>query len=407
MKLFEELEYRGLINDITSPDLVEKINNGGITFYIGIDPTGDSLHIGHYQSVIAMTKRLLDNGHKPIIIAGGGTGLIGDPKPNVERPMISKEQVSHNIECIKNQISKIMGEEITIVNNADWLLEMNAIDFLRDYGKHFNINYMINKDTVKRRLDIGITYTEFSYMLLQSIDFLKLHENYGVTMQIGGQDQWGNITAGIELIKKIHGAECYGLTIPLVTKADGTKFGKSESGEALWLDINKTSAYEMYQYLINVEDVKVIEYLKRLTFLSKEEIEKLEESNNKEPEKRLAHKALAKEIITFVHGEEEYNSAKEISEALFNGKVSELTDKQIDEAFKGVPKFKLEEGKVLIDILVENKIASSRREAREFLNANAILLNDEIVNDENMIINNDKKYNIIKRGKKKYYILEK
>ena len=407
MKLFEELEYRGLINDITSPDLVEKINNGGITFYIGIDPTGDSLHIGHYQSVIAMTKRLLDNGHKPIIIAGGGTGLIGDPKPNVERPMISKEQVSHNIECIKNQISKIMGEEITIVNNADWLLEMNAIDFLRDYGKHFNINYMINKDTVKRRLDIGITYTEFSYMLLQSIDFLKLHENYGVTMQIGGQDQWGNITAGIELIKKIHGAECYGLTIPLVTKADGTKFGKSESGEALWLDINKTSAYEMYQYLINVEDVKVIEYLKRLTFLSKEGIEKLEESNNKEPEKRLAHKALAKEIITFVHGEEEYNSAKEISEALFNGKVSELTDKQIDEAFKGVPKFKLEEGKVLIDILVENKIASSRREAREFLNANAILLNDEIVNDENMIINNDKKYNIIKRGKKKYYILEK
>ena len=407
MKLFEELEYRGLINDITSPDLVEKINNGGITFYIGIDPTGDSLHIGHYQSVIAMTKRLLDNGHKPIIIAGGGTGLIGDPKPNVERPMISKEQVSHNIECIKNQISKIMGEEITIVNNADWLLEMNAIDFLRDYGKHFNINYMINKDTVKRRLDIGITYTEFSYMLLQSIDFLKLHENYGVTMQIGGQDQWGNITAGIELIRKIHGAECYGLTIPLVTKADGTKFGKSESGEALWLDINKTSAYEMYQYLINVEDVKVIEYLKRLTFLSKEEIEKLEESNNKEPEKRLAHKALAKEIITFVHGEEEYNSAKEISEALFNGKVSELTDKQIDEAFKGVPKFKLEEGKVLIDILVENKIASSRREAREFLNANAILLNDEIVNDENMIINNDKKYNIIKRGKKKYYILEK
>ena len=407
MKLFEELQYRGLVNDITSPELVEKINNGGITFYIGIDPTGDSLHIGHYQSVIAMTKRLMDNGHKPIIIAGGGTGLIGDPKPNVERPMISKEQVSHNIECIKKQISKIMGKEITIVNNADWLLEMNAIDFLRDYGKHFNINYMINKDTVKRRLDIGITYTEFSYMLLQSIDFLKLYENYGVTMQIGGQDQWGNITAGIELIRKLHGTECFGLTIPLVTKADGTKFGKSESGEALWLDINKTSAYEMYQYLINVEDVKVIEYLKRLTFLSKEEIEKLEESNKTEPEKRMAHKALAKEIITFVHGEEEYNSAKKISEALFTGKVSELTDKQIEEAFKGVPKFKIEEGTRLIDILVENKIASSKREAREFLNANAILLNDEIVNDENMIINNDKKYNIIKRGKKKYYILEK
>ena len=342
MKLFEELEYRGLVNDITNPDLIEKINSGGLTFYIGVDPTGDSLHIGHYQSVIAMTKRLMDNGHKPIIIAGGGTGLIGDPKPNVERPMISKEQVKHNIECIQKQISKIMGKEITIVNNADWLLEMNAIDFLRDYGKYFNINYMINKDTVKRRLDIGITYTEFSYMLLQSIDFLKLYENHGVTLQIGGQDQWGNITAGIELIRKLHSKECYGLTIPLVTKADGTKFGKSESGEALWLDINKTSAYEMYQYLINVEDVKVIEYLKRLTFLSKEEIEKLEESNKTEPEKRIAHKALAKEIITFIHGEEEYNSAKEISNALFSGKVSELTDKQIEEAFKGVPKFKLE-----------------------------------------------------------------
>jgi len=407
MKLFEELEYRGLVNDITNPDLIEKINTGGLTFYIGVDPTGDSLHIGHYQSVIAMTKRLMDNGHKPIIIAGGGTGLIGDPKPNVERPMISKEQVKHNIECIQKQISKIMGKEITIVNNADWLLEMNAIDFLRDYGKYFNINYMINKDTVKRRLDIGITYTEFSYMLLQSIDFLKLYENHGVTLQIGGQDQWGNITAGIELIRKLHSKECYGLTIPLVTKADGTKFGKSESGEALWLDINKTSAYEMYQYLINVEDVKVIEYLKRLTFLSKEEIEKLEESNKTEPEKRIAHKALAKEIITFIHGEEEYNSAKEISNALFSGKVSELTDKQIEEAFKGVPKFKLEEETPLIDVLVNNKIASSRREAREFLNNNAITLNGEVINEENHIIKNNRKYNIIRRGKKKYYLLEK
>jgi len=244
-------------------------------------------------------------------------------------------------------------------------------------------------------------------MLLQSIDFLKLYENHGVTLQIGGQDQWGNITAGIELIRKLHSKECYGLTIPLVTKADGTKFGKSESGEALWLDINKTSAYEMYQYLINVEDVKVIEYLKRLTFLSKEEIEKLEESNKTEPEKRIAHKALAKEIITFIHGEEEYNSAKEISNALFSGKVSELTDKQIEEAFKGVPKFKLEEETPLIDVLVNNKIASSRREAREFLNNNAITLNGEVINEENHIIKNNRKYNIIRRGKKKYYLLEK
>lgn len=408
MNFFDELEYRGLIHDITSPDLIEKLNKGGITFYIGIDPTGDSLHIGHYQSVIAMTKRLLEHGHKPIIIAGGGTGLIGDPKPNVERPMISKEAVTHNIECIKKQISKIMGEEITIVNNADWLLEMNAVDFLRDYGKHFNINYMINKDTVKRRMDVGITYTEFSYMLLQSIDFLKLYENYGVTMQIGGQDQWGNITSGIELIRKLHGKECYGLTIPLVTKADGTKFGKSESGEALWLDINKTTSYQMYQYLINVEDVKVIEYLKRLTFLSKEEIDKLEESNFKEPEKRCAHKALAKEIITFIHGEEEYEKAVKMSESLFTDQIFNLNSEDIINNLTDLDKINLKEGELLADILVNGNICSSKREARELIGANAISLNNKKINDLEYKLTKDiaidESVILIKKGKKKYYL---
>lgn len=408
MTFFEELEYRGLVNDITSPELVEKINNGGLTFYIGVDPTGDSLHIGHYQSVIAMTKRLLEHGHKPIIIAGGGTGLIGDPKPNVERPMISKEQVAHNIECIKKQISKIMGEEITIVNNADWLLEMNAVDFLRDFGKHFNINYMINKDTVKRRLDIGITYTEFSYMILQSIDFLKLYEKYGVTMQIGGQDQWGNITAGIELIRKIHGAECYGLTIPLVTKADGTKFGKSESGEALWLDINKTTPYQMYQYLINVEDVKVIEYLKRLTFLPKEEIDQLEISNNTEPEKRLAHKKLAEEIITFVHGKDEFEKAKHMSESLFTDKILELNSTDIINNLKDIPIVELIEGKTLVDTLVDDKVCSSKREAREMINSGAISLNNDKILDIDCLISKenaiDNKVILIKKGKKHYFL---
>ena len=215
MTTFEDLKWRGLINDMTSPDIEEAINKGGLKFYIGVDPTGDSLHIGHYCTVIATAKRLMDAGHIPILIAGGGTGLIGDPKPNVERPMISKKAVKHNIECIQKQLSKILKGNIQIINNADWLLSMNAIDFLRDYGKHFNINYMLAKDTVKRRLDIGITYTEFSYMILQSIDFLKLYENYGVTMQVGGQDQWGNITSGLELIRKIHGPEvkCYGFTV--------------------------------------------------------------------------------------------------------------------------------------------------------------------------------------------------
>ena len=408
MTLFEELEYRGLINDITSPDLIEKLNKGGITFYIGVDPTGDSLHIGHFQSVLVMSKWLLEHGHNPIIIAGGGTGLIGDPKPNVERPMISKESVSHNIECIKKQISKIMGKEITIVNNADWLLEMNAIDFLRDYGKHFNINYMINKDTVKRRLDVGITYTEFSYMLLQSIDFLKLYENYGVTMQIGGQDQWGNITSGIELIRKLHGVECYGLTIPLVTKADGTKFGKSESGESLWLDINKTTAYQMYQYLINVEDVKVIEYLKRLTFLSKEEIDKLEKSNFIEPEKRMAHKALAREIITFIHGSEEYEKALKMSEALFTDKIYELSSNDIINNLPDLEKITLNNDELLIDVLTNNKICSSKREAREMVTGNAISLNNMKVTDLEYKLSNDaaidKKVILIKKGKKKYYL---
>ena len=221
MTLFEELKWRGLVNDITSPDVEEAINKGGLKFYIGVDPTGDSLHIGHYCTVIATSKRLMEGGHTPIIIAGGGTGLIGDPKPNVERPMISKEAVAHNIKCIQNQISTILGGKIEIVNNADWLCEMKAIDYLRDFGKFFNVNYMLAKDTVKRRLDIGITYTEFSYMLLQSIDFLKLYEEHGVTMQVGGQDQWGNITSGLELIRKVHGADvkCYGFTVPLDRKS--------------------------------------------------------------------------------------------------------------------------------------------------------------------------------------------
>ena len=357
MTTFEDLKWRGLINDVTSPDVEEAINKGGLKFYIGVDPTGDSMHIGHYCTVIATTKRLMDAGHTPILIAGGGTGLIGDPKPNVERPMISKEAVKHNIECISKQINKILGANIQVVNNADWLCEMNAIDFLRDYGKHFNINYMLAKDTVKRRLDIGITYTEFSYMILQSIDFLKLYENYGVTMQVGGQDQWGNITSGLELIRKIYGPEvkCYGFTVPLITRADGTKFGKSESGEALWLDINKTSSYAFYQYLINTEDSKVIEYLKKLTFLSKEEIDELEVSLKEHPEERASQKALAKAIITFLHGEEEYSKALNISECLFSDKIWSLKADEIISSINDVPRFDVSDNTNLIDLLVETK----------------------------------------------------
>ena len=410
MTTFEDLKWRGLINDVTSPDVEEAINKGGLKFYIGVDPTGDSLHIGHYCTVIATAKRLMDAGHTPILIAGGGTGLIGDPKPNVERPMISKEAVKHNIECIQKQLNKILGGNIQIVNNADWLLEMNAIDFLRDYGKHFNINYMLAKDTVKRRLDIGITYTEFSYMILQSIDFLKLYENYGVTMQVGGQDQWGNITSGLELIRKIHGPEvkCYGFTVPLITRADGTKFGKSESGEALWLDINKTSSYAFYQYLINTEDSKVIEYLKKLTFLSKEEIEELEVSVKEHPEERASQKALAKAIITFLHGEDEYNKALNISECLFSDKIWNLKADEIISSINDVPRFDVSDNTNLIDLLVDNKIVSSKREAREMISGGAISINNTKCTDLDKVITKsdaiEEKVLLIKKGKKNYYL---
>ena len=410
MTVFEDLKWRGLVNDVTSPDVEDAINKGGLKFYIGVDPTGDSMHIGHYCTVIAIAKRLMDAGHTPILIAGGGTGLIGDPKPNVERPMISKEKVKNNIDCIKKQISKLLGKEITIVNNADWLCDMNAIDFLRDYGKHFNINYMLAKDTVKRRLDIGITYTEFSYMILQSIDFLKMYEKYGVTLQVGGQDQWGNITAGLELIRKIHGVDvkCYGFTVPLITRADGTKFGKSESGEALWLDINKTSSYAFYQYLINTEDSKVIDYLKKLTFLSKEDIDKLEISLNEHPEEREAQKALAREIITFLHGEEEYNKALNISESLFSDKIWNLSSEEIISSIKDVPRFEVEDNTNLIDLLVNEKIVSSKREAREMITGNAISINGKKeTNLEKVITKSDAiegKVLLIKKGKKNYFL---
>lgn len=412
MKLFDELKWRGLVDNITSEELIDKINEGGLTFYIGVDPTADSLHIGHYSSVIAMTKRLLDAGHHPIIIAGGGTGLIGDPKPNLERPMISKEAVLKNIEGIKKQLDKILGTDIKIINNADWLLQMNAIDFLRDYGKHFNINYMLSKDTVKRRLELGITYTEFSYMILQSIDFLKLYEKYGVTLQIGGQDQWGNITSGLELIRKIHGIDtkCYGMTMPLITRADGTKFGKSESGKSVWLDETKTSPYEMYQFFVNTEDSKVIEYLKKLTFLNPTQIDELERSLKEHPEQRLAQKALAESIITFVHSKEDYEEAIKITEALFNNEIKKLNAKQIAEAFQDFDIKKIEIGESLVDLLIRLGASQSKREAREFITNGAITINGEKYTDVLTTINDDMfiyNYLIIKRGKKNYYIASK
>ncbi len=402
MKLYDELVWRGLIENITDKSLIEKINNGGLTFYIGTDPTGDSLHIGHY-STFSMATRLKKGGHNPILLVGGATGLIGDPKPTAERPMITKEQLDYNCKKLKCQVENIFGFEV--VNNYDWSKDISFIDYLRDYGKYFNLNYMLNKETVKSRLDVGITYTEFSYMIMQALDFLWLYENKGCTLQIGGSDQWGNITSGVELIRKKIGQEAFGLTMPLITKADGTKFGKSE-GNAIWLDISKTSSYEMYQFFLNAEDSKVIEYLKKLTFLSIDEINDLEKKHLACPEKREAHKALAKEVITFLHGIDEYDKAVKISEALFNDNIKNLTKDEILEGFKDVPSFKCKEGSI-VDILVDNNICSSKREAKEFLISGAITINGNKVSLDTMVTKDiaiDQVIIVLRKGKKKYYL---
>ena len=409
MTLYEELKWRGLIKDISSPELVDKLNKGGLTFYIGTDPTADSLHIGHFSSFL-IARRLKEAGHHPILLVGGATGLIGDPRPTSERPMISKEELNHNFLCLKEQAERIFArgdKDFRVVNNFDWTKDINVIDFLRDYGKYFNINYMLDKDIVRRRLDSGITYAEFSYMILQALDYLHLNQEFDCTLQVAGQDQWGNITAGIDLIRKKTGKEVYAFTMPLLTKADGTKFGKSEGG-AIWLDKEKTTPYEMYQFLINAEDSKVIDYLKFLTFLSKEEIEKIEKEQMEVPEKRIAHKALAREVITFIHGEEAYNEALNISEALFSGDIKNLTSKEIEMAFKGLDKLVIDKDMNIVDFLVEFNICSSKREAREFVNNNSISINGEKINDLEFTINKsiaiDNKYVIVRRGKKKYFI---
>ena len=407
MTLVEELRWRGLIKDISSPELEEKLNKGGLTFYIGTDPTADSLHVGHLSSFL-ISKRLKEAGHHPILLVGGGTGMIGDPRPTTERAMISKEEVQKNFEGLKAQVEKLFGFEV--VNNNDWYKDINVIDFLRDYGKYFNINYMLDKDIIRRRLDTGITYTEFSYMILQALDFKYLHENRGVDLQCAGSDQWGNITAGIDLIRKSTGDEVYAFTMPLVTDSQGHKFGKSE-GNALWLDKNKTSSYKLYQFFVNVEDSMVIDYLKIYTFLSKEEIEELEKKNSEHPELREAHKALAREIITFLHGKEEYDRAVNLAEHLFQNKFQDLSKEDIEDLFGSEDIKEVESNQNILDMAVAVGAASSKREAREFVSNGAISINGEKVTDINTIIDDnmfiEDTYLVIKRGKKNNYIAKK
>ena len=406
MSLYEDLMYRGLIKDVASEDIKKLLDGEPISFYWGTDPTADSLHFGHYSSLIT-AKRLAKAGHHPVLLVGGATGLIGDPRPTAEREIIKKEVIEKNIEGIRKQVSSIFDGNVDIVNNYDWFKDISWIDFLRDTGKYININYMLDKDIIRRRLETGITFAEFAYTLMQGYDYLYLYETKGVTLECAGSDQWGNITTGVDLIQKKLGKQVNAFTMPLILDSNGNKFGKSE-GNALWLDLNKTSSYEIYQYLINSDDTKVEEYLKVFTFLSKEEIEDIMKKHNEQPELRTAQKALAKEFITDLHGSEEYEKALKMSEVLFSGNLEGLSKEEIEICFKGVPNFEIEDGITLIDMLTNNGICTSRREAREFLGSNAISINGNFVTDENMVINKsvaiDNEIVVIRRGKKKYYL---
>lgn len=406
MTLFEELQWRGLIKDVAGDDIADKLNNEKITFYWGTDPTADSLHLGHYSSLVT-AKRLAKAGHNPILLCGGATGLIGDPRPTAEREIISKEKLNENLQGIKAQVLKIFDGKAEVVNNYDWFKGYEFTDVLRDVGKYINVNYMLDKDIIRRRLDSGITFAEFAYMLIQGYDFLWLYQNKNCIMQVEGSDQWGNITTGLDLIKKKLGKDAYAFTMPLVLDKYGNKFGKSE-GNALWLDEAKTSSYELYQYLINVDDEMVVHYLKIFTFLSREEIEELEKKNQENPHLREAHKALAREIITDLHGKESYENAVKISEALFSGDIKSFTGKDVEVAFSGLEPFKMTEDSLLIDVLVNNGVCSSKREAREFMGNGSITVNGDKITDLEFMVTKDvcidSKYIVIRRGKKKYHL---
>lgn len=418
MDILRDLEMRGLLNQTTDRENLEKqLAEGKTALYCGFDPTADSLHIGNLVSVLLL-RRFQQAGHQPIALVGGATGLIGDPsgKSN-ERTLNEQEIVQNWSDRIKHQLSRFLNFEsdvnpAKVVNNYDWLGSINIISFLRDTGKSFSINYMLAKDSVESRLESGISFTEFAYMILQSYDFLHLFQHENCRLQIGGSDQWGNITAGLELIRKSGEEErAYGLTTPLVTKNDGTKFGKTESG-TIWLDADKTTPYEFYQFWINTDDRDVISFLKYFTFLSHEEIDQLAKLAQSEPEKRAAQEALAREVTALVHGEKALEQATKISEALFSGKVSELTAREITQGFKDVPSFTMEtkEEINLVDLLVYSKVSTSKRQAREDVQNGAVYVNGERIQDiDRTIGENDRiggQYVIIRRGKKNYTLIE-
>ena len=410
MNLFEDLKWRGLTYAMTDPSIEKVLNQEKVTFYLGADPTADSLHVGHLLAYL-VAKRLMISGHKPILVIGGGTGLIGDPSfKNTERQLLTIETSLQNAAGITKQVKHLLPNA-TVVNNYDWLSSLNAIEFLRDIGKNFNVSYMMSKDSVKSRIENGISFTEFSYQIIQAWDFEYLFGKYNCVMQIGGQDQWGNITSGLELIRKVHGSEAqaYGFTFPLVTKADGTKFGKSESG-AVWLDKDKTSPYEFFQYWINTADDDVIMRLKQFTFLSMEQIEELEKDLQLHPEQRNPQKALARELTELVHGVEALKEAEHITQALFTGSLEELTVEEIEMGFKDLLGFETLVDEPIIELLVKTLLVQSKREARELLQSGAISVNGAKVTDMNELVKKENAigqcYSVIRKGKKKYVLVK-
>ena len=412
--LLEELKYRDLVYQQTDEEgIKELLEKESVSIYCGTDPTGDSLHVGHLLPFLTL-KRFAKYGHKPVVLVGGGTGIIGDPSGrSEERQLQSLETIAENAKKLENQLRNIFrgDENIEFVNNGDWLGKMSMIEFLRDYGKLINVNYMLAKDSVSSRLENGLSFTEFSYTLLQGIDYAYLNEHHGVKMQLGGSDQWGNITTGLEIMRKLRGdVEAYGFTIPLMLKSDGTKFGKSTGG-AVWLDPEKTTPYEFYQFWFNTADNDTISAIKKFTFLEKEEIEKLEESLAKEPHLRLAQKALAEELVKIVHGEAALESALNITKALFSGNIKELTLDELKVAVKGMPKAQLPKDDInIVDFLVESGVVTSKRQAREDVNNGAISINGDKVTDLAFTIDNrsrlEDSFTVVRRGKKNYKLVE-
>lgn len=412
MNFIEELKWRGLVKDCTDYDaLVERLEKPA-TIYCGFDPTADSLHVGHLQQIILL-RRYQNQGHTPIALCGGFTGMIGDPRPTTERKLLTHDEVLHNADCIKEQLAKFLsfdGENAAIMeNNNNWLGEMSLLDYLRDYGKLFNVSYMLQKDTIKKRLDSGISYTEFSYTILQAMDWLHLFQQYHCEIQIGGSDQWGNLTTGTELIRKVEGenAVVYGITSPLITKSDGSKFGKSE-GKNIWLDSNRTSAYEFYQFWVNVDDADIIDYLKRLSFKTPEEITQLETEMKEHPELRSAQKALASELTELVHGKEGLEKALKITETLFKGDIKQLSVTELKEGLSDAEKFEIEDGILLIDAIANSGITKSKGDARKLIQQGSIQVNGDKITELEYNLKKSESFNdefsILKKGKRNYYI---